>query len=166
MLDIGDTIWAFFLALVPMAILSFVMMTLSDRAVVTTSDKPGDSKKAQKAELKKVSFLHSKWVSFGGGFYGLTALATFIFIETLEVVNFLKAATGVDYFIEAVSFTTLLAMFVESFKNMIIALVWFGYWPDHIDIGNGWVWLIMTYAGYQLGRSLSKAYIDRTRRTL
>ena len=165
MLDIGDTIRAFFLALVPMMILSFVMMTLTDRAVVTTGDEPGDSNKVAKAELKKVSFLHSKWVSFGGGFYGLTALATFLFIETLEVVNFLKAATGINYFIDAISFSTLVAMFFESFKNMFTALVWFGYWPDHIRIGNGWVWIIMTYAGYQLGRSLSKAYVDRTRRT-
>lgn len=131
-----------------MTAISFCLLYFIDRHIDEDDDLDED-------HLFSLDFVHSKWVSFGGGFYGLAALITFFVIEILEVIDFLTAATDLDYFIEAISFSTLIAIFVESLKNMFTALTWFMYWPDIIDMGNGWVWLIMAYAGYQLGEYLS-----------
>jgi len=32
--------------------------------------------------------------------------------------------------------------------------------PNHIDMGNGWIWLGAAYAGYALGTRLSTHYGD------
>ncbi len=150
-----DLLLGFVMVLIPMTAMSFSLLYLVDKYV-----DEDDENEPQGIKAKALDLLNSKWVSFGGGFYGLAALVTFFVIEALEVISFVSAATGIDYFIDAISISTLIAIFVESFTNMIDAIIWFTYWPDKTGIGNAWIWLIMAYAGYQLGEFLADQFTD------
>jgi len=103
-------------------------------------------------------FLHSKWVSFGGGFYGLVALLTFIYIELKQAFDFFINATGLQYFIDFISISSLVGMIVDSFVNMIKALLWFSYWPDVFSMGNQFIWGIIAYICYRAGAKLAQVY--------
>ena len=45
--------------------------------------------KQQKQSDETESFMLSKWMQFGGGFYGIVTFATYIYIELSEVIQFL-----------------------------------------------------------------------------
>lgn len=47
-----------------------------------------------KSYKKNLTFLHSKWVTFGGGFYGLIALLTFVVIELTQITQFWLSVEG------------------------------------------------------------------------
>jgi hypothetical protein len=46
--------------------------------------------------------------------------------------------------------------------NFVTAIIWFTYWPDQIDMRNGWIWLGMTYAGHHFGRQLAEIRLKGT----
>jgi hypothetical protein len=50
---------------------------------------------------------------------------------------------------------------VNSIMNMVDAFIWFLYWPEQISMSNGWIWLFMAYAGYNLGRWGAEWVLDR-----
>lgn len=102
------------------------------------------------------NLLHKKWVNFGGGFYGLMALITFTVIEVRQVFNFLINFPGMDYLVDMLSINGFTSLVLDFVQNMIDAFLWFNYWPDYIDIGNGWIWLGLTYSGYYFGRQFAE----------
>lgn len=110
-------------------------------------------RKKSKEQHHKMNILHSKWLTFGGGFYGLLALVTFIYIEFKQIFEFWIAATGLQYFIDFLTIGNIIGMFVDSILNMLKAIVWFSYWPREIEMDNPLFWLLMAYAGYKLGSS-------------
>ena len=111
-----------------------------------------------KKNKKSLLFLHTKWVSFGGGFYGLVALLTFIYIELKQVMEFLLNATGIQYFIDFVSLNSLIAMIVDSFINMVKAAIWFTYWPKIFDMNNIFIWGLVAYLSYRIGAKFAQRY--------
>ena len=111
-----------------------------------------------KANKKELLFLHSKWVTFGGGFYGLLALLTFIYIELEQSIQFVLNATDLQAYLDLFSFGAIVSMLVESLLNMIKAALWFAYWPDVFDMVNGFVWVITAYLGYRMGAKLAQHY--------
>mgnify|MGYP000011006697 CR=1 FL=1 len=119
--------------------------------------------KLSKKHKKSLLFLHSKWVTFGGGFYGLIALLTFVVIELLQIVNFLMSIRSFQEITALFSVNALISMFVDSVVNMLKAAIWFTYWPDVIHAQNFLVWIIIAYLGYQLGARLAKYYVVKGR---
>ncbi|MEM7019034.1 MAG: hypothetical protein AAF512_17040 [Pseudomonadota bacterium] len=144
----NETTIAFMMAGLPLIIISFFMWYFAKQPL-KQKDEDG---KLKDPEGHAGTILHSKWTEFGGGFYGLMALITFIVIEGKQIYTFLAAATGADYFLEKINLFTPILIIIDSIKNAIIAFLWFTYWPDQIVMVNGWVWLIVAYVGYQLGR--------------
>ena len=161
-----DIIKSIFYVGLPLALFSFLMVyyayhrgyLLPEHTIKTAFDKKNKNRALSKQNKKELQFLYSKWVSFGGGFYGLVSLLTFIYIELEQVFQFLLTVTGIQSFIDLLTIGTLINMIVESFINMITALLWFGYWPDIFDIGNGFIWILSSYGGYQLGAHLAQRY--------
>jgi hypothetical protein len=100
-------------------------------------------------------------VSFGGGFYGLMALITFTVIEVREIVAFVASLDSFQALIDLLSINTLVDVLVNSIMNMVDAFIWFLYWPEQISMSNGWIWLFMAYAGYNLGRWGAEWVLDR-----
>jgi uncharacterized integral membrane protein len=163
-----DLIKAIFYAGLPVLIFTFLMVyyayqkgyLISDVNIRDAfKDKNSPYKKLSKANKKNLLFLHSKWVVFGGGFYGLLSLLIFIYIELEQAVQFLIHATGWQSFVNLLTFSAILGMIIESFMNMIQSLLWFSYWPDVFDMENIAVWFIATYIGYRFGASTAQRYV-------
>jgi len=112
-----------------------------------------------KKNKKNLLFLHSKWVTFGGGFYGLIALLTFIVIELLQVTNFWLNVSSWQEVTALFSIQALIGMFVDSILNMIKAAIWFTYWPGILNTSNFISWVIVAYLGYRLGAKFAKDYL-------
>ena len=116
--------------------------------------------KAMHARLKKMKssfrkktggntrYLYDKWGWFGGGFYGLAGLWTFLVIEVNDFTGYLMsgrllepfAAGWINFFIN---------FLIQQLANSIQALVWFSYWP-----GAGQsilLWVVVAYLCYWAG---------------
>jgi len=94
----------------------------------------------------KVDPALGKWFSFGGGFYGLVALYTWIRIEWDDVFAFI---TSLDDLVLRFDIGVLIRLFIESIMNFVAAIAWPVYWLRTAD--NPWIWFGVAYAGYWLG---------------
>jgi len=92
------------------------------------------------------------WSSFGGGFYGLTALWTFFVIEVKDIFSFFVYFPGFDVLLQDGLVSLAVNVLVNQIANAISALVWFSYWPAQSIL----VWVIAAYLGYWLGMDLAK----------
>jgi len=164
---IFDALKAIVFAGIPVGVCSFLMVYyayykgyLSRDVEIRHAFKNKDDDKSllAKKHKKKLLFLHSKWVAFGGGFYGLIAMLTFVVIELLQIVNFLLSVTSWKDITALFSIKAFIAMFIDSIMNMLKAAVWFIYWPNKISSGNFLIWILIAYLGYRLGAMFAKKY--------
>jgi hypothetical protein len=162
-----DIVKAVFYGGLPVGIFTFLMVYYAYHKGYLTSDvniqtafkdKKNPHKKLSKSNKKSLLFLHSKWMTFGGGFYGLLALMTFIYIELEQTIQFFINASGWQSFLNLFTFDAILSMVIESFTNMLRALLWFGYWPDVFDMKNAAIWFLAAYLGYRFGANLAQRY--------
>ena len=108
-----------------------------------------------------------KWLFFGGGFYGLMALITFVVIEVKEIFGFITSfslATISDNFSLHQLISGIVDIFVNGIMNLVSAFVWFQYWDEQIDMYNGWYWLEAAYLGYLSGTHLAKRIVTYTQK--
>jgi hypothetical protein len=99
---------------------------------------------------EKLDPVLEKWFSFGGGFYGLVALYTWLVVEWNEVWDFLVDLPGIVFSFDIGSLISLVInFFIESLMNFITAIAWPMYWLGVAD--NPWVWIVVAYGGYWLG---------------
>ena len=113
-----------------------------------------DSVSPAAEELKKAKNfdpLHSKWMQFGGGFYGVVAFFTYLLIELAEVRDFL--ANFADLFRGGL-INMVVHFFIESIRNFVAAIAWPAYWLRRIS-GDPWMWILGAYGGYWLGSKLA-----------
>lgn len=103
-------------------------------------------RRKDKESPTKVDPALGKWFSFGGGFYGLVALYTWILIEWDDVRDFLL---NVGDLVFRFDIGVLIALFIESIMNFVWAIAWPAYWLQQAD--NPWIWFMVAYAGYWLG---------------
>lgn len=162
-----DVLKAIFIAGIPVGTFSFFMVYFAYlKGYLSTEVKFKYAFKNQqinqsslsKQYKKNLMFLHSKWITFGGGFYGLIALLTFIVIEFSQVVNFLIGVESWQEITSLFSISSFIAMFVDSIMNMIKAALWFTYWPDKVHSLNFVIWIVIAYIGYRLGAEIAKRY--------
>lgn len=110
--------------------------------------------------------VHRKWLALGGGFYGVVAMLTLVYIELNEVLDFITGFEGIDAFMELFSLNTLINLFIETVRNSFYAIAWPAYWLGDIRGEYIWVWFIAAYAGYWLGSSLAtRHYREREGRS-
>jgi len=167
-----DLIKAILLVGIPVGVFSFLMIYYAYfKGYLSTDVEFKDAfKKRNKAHStlskkhkKNLLFLHSKWVTFGGGFYGLIALLTFIVIELLQIVNFWLNVSGWQDITALFTIQALISMFVDSIINMVKAAIWFTYWPEVFNTDNFIAWAIVAYLGYRLGAKFAKDYLLKQR---
>lgn len=107
---------------------------------LTGVDEPGE----------KLDPVLEKWFSFGGGFYGLVALYTWLVIEWDDAWGFLTDLPGIVFSFDIGSLISLvISFFIESLMNFIVAITWPVYWIG--EASNPWVWIAVAYGGYWLG---------------
>lgn len=106
----------------------------------------------QKGKLNPV---HNKWLSFGGGFYGVVALMTYAVVEWNEIRELFSSLDGITGFFRNMDVGTLINFFMESLLNFITAITWPIYWLGNIHSSHIWVWFVAAYGGYWLGARLA-----------
>ena len=120
---------------------------------------------AKDKEAKKAGDpVHRKWLSMGGGFYGVVALLTLVHIELGEIFDFVTGFDGIGPFLGGLSIGTLVNLFIETLMNTFTALAWPVYWLSGVHGNYVWIWFIVAYGGYWLGSTLATRRF-RERRT-
>ena len=125
------------------------------------------------AETRSTHFLHTRWMRFGGGFYGLTALWTFAVIEALDLTGFIWNFPGFAALFEDGVFSFLVNVFTNQITNFVSAMVWFTYWGG--EGGSIFIAFFIAYGAYLVGLRLAReevtpdkegitAFISRRRR--
>jgi hypothetical protein len=99
--------------------------------------------------------VHKKWLAFGGGFYGVISLLTYVVIELDEIRDFFVQFHGIVNFFQEISFGMLIRLLVDSILNFIWAITWPIYWLNWVPGNYAWIWLVAAYAGYWMGSRLA-----------
>ncbi len=155
-----EILWAMTILGLPVALLSWYLF---NRLYSSGRIAHGSDYKTVKSDLsslkkslkksKSDDFFEHRWMKFGGGFYGVTALATFFLIEFGEVWNLVFHFPGFEALFGDGLVTFVVNLLVNQFQNFISALVWFAYWIDEGD--SIFVWIGVPYAAYLLGLNVA-----------
>lgn len=162
-----ELLWALLILGAPLMVLTLAMVywALHRGIVATTEGVDALSKeinafgKARKKQQKKpvMNPLHHKWFEFGGGFYGLTALYTYLLVEFGEVVDFIASVPGVLWrFDLGAAISLLVNFFINALMNFITAITWPVFWMREGDSGRFWLWLLVAWASYWVGLRLAQ----------
>ena len=112
------------------------------------------------------NYVLKKWLSFGGGFYGLTALVTYAVIEYAEIVDFFANFTSIADFINRIGIGMLIDFIIESIINFVLSLAWPLYWMTELPKDSVFIiYLIEAYIGYRIGRILAFVALRRMEET-
>jgi hypothetical protein len=170
-MDFNDVFRALWMAALPLFLLSFGLVWWalhrgrlegsSVSELQRSIQSLGKSRK-DKERPQKVDPALEKWFRFGGGFYGLVALYTWLLIEWDEVWGFL---TGLGDIVIRVDIGGLISLvigfFIESIMNFVAAIAWPIYWLG--EARYPWLWIILAYGGYWLGiKSARRVFGDRS----
>jgi hypothetical protein len=114
--------------------------------------------KTQKSQLKNENLFARKWFDFGGGFYGLMALITYVYIEIGEVFQFLGklADLSIAKILSSLGIDLLIQFVINSVMNLVSAFVWFMFWKNEFELEHIWIWIIMAYVGYHVGAKTAR----------
>jgi hypothetical protein len=167
---IWDILLASLQAGLPVAVASFFMVYWAlkqgyiDREDNSKSLHTGLRKmrKSSKKDEKKISYnpVHDKWLSLGGGFYGIVGLLTYVVIEWRDVSAIILDLGGFMEFIRQFDIGVIVSIFVESLVNFITAVTWPLYWLGSIDSAYPWLWFLAAYAGYWLGLKRAQQLVE------
>ena len=107
--------------------------------------------------------VHRKWLAFGGGFYGVMALLTLVYIELGEIFGFLADFEGFANLGQYVSMGALVGLLIETLLNTFWALAWPVYWLSDVRTEHAWIWFAAAYGGYWLGSEIAtRRYRERS----
>jgi uncharacterized membrane protein YqjE len=102
-------------------------------------------------EEHKMNPVHNKWLSFGGGFYGVVGLLTYAVVELGEIRDFITQFDGLSSLISDITLDLFIGFFINSITNFVVAIAWPVYWLSDIRSDYIWMWFIAAYAGYWAG---------------
>jgi hypothetical protein len=153
---IVDIAQALVYAGIPVAVFSYYLVMLTRGSSKLTSNNATELKK----ELKEITLEHKqdesffvrilqkKFVKFGGGFYGILALMTYLYVEFNQFVDFFKNFTSLSDFIDSIGFKMLINFFIEAIMNLVTAFMWPIYWLKILPVGSLWVWLAIAFLAH------------------
>jgi hypothetical protein len=112
------------------------------------------SQSKDKVRKQQADLVHRKWLTMGGGFYGVVAVLTLLWIELREIIDFISGFEGFGTLAGLLSIGTLINLFIETLMITLAALLWPLYWLGSIE-SDAWLWILTAYAGYWFGSSLA-----------
>lgn len=152
-------LWALVTATLPLFILSFALISwvlhrgrLQGETVRELQGNIEALRLAQKDKNTRVKIdpATHRWFRFGGGFYGLVALYTWLVVEWGEVLSFLGGLGDIILNLDPGALIGLLIkFFIESIMNFVVAISWPAYWLR--EAHDPWLLFLAAYAGYWLG---------------
>jgi hypothetical protein len=129
---------------------------------ITELEKQIKQQSKDKKNRDQADPVHNKWLAFGGGFYGVVALLTYVVIELGEIRDFFLQFEGIRAFFSGLSFGMLIDLVIDAFMNFILAIAWPWYWLGDIAGEYIWVWFAVAYGGYWAGTRLAlRQHIDK-----
>ncbi len=102
----------------------------------------------KEGESFHVRMLRKKFIKFGGGFYGILALMTYLHVEFNQFIDFFKNFTSITDFIDSIGFKMLINFFIEAVMNLVTAFIWPVYWSNKLPVGSLWVWLLIVFLAH------------------
>ena len=134
-----------------------------------------EQKKARKARKKnagrtsespppkprKFDRIHEKWMAFGGGFYGVVSIYTYLRVEWRELVDFVSQFGGLLAMLGNISVNALIGLLINSILNFVTAVTWPLYWFARVPSEWLLLWLVTAYAGFWLGAKLALLSVSR-----
>lgn len=134
---------------------------------LNSAAKSSNSKENNRDQKKTSSdYIHKKWMSFGGGFYGIVALFTWFVIEIKDIAEMVSNLGGLLKFFQNINIGLIVHIFIEGFMNFITAIIWPLYWSKQIATGQTWLWFIAAFVGYSLGLKLAhKVHQSQTKKS-
>ena len=156
---------AILLAGVPLSIISFILFAWGYKTNKIPPEKtanddyeydPDELTEDRTEQPKTGNFIFDNWFQFGGGYYGIMSLITFLHLELnelLELSTKLFDATNVESFIQLLM-QSVMQLFLESMLNFVNAFLWWNHWANNLPVpaGQGFTWLICSYIGYVIGQ--------------
>ncbi len=147
---------------IPVAILAAILLrqmyrkgTLDPQENTKAIDERIKTLRKEKDPSLKSNLIQSKWMQFGGGFYGLAALWTFVIIELEQLIQFIGNFPGFAELTKNGFVNMIVQLGVEQIKNFVAAMVWFLYWaPQGTAIV---VWILVAYVSYLIGDHVAKS---------
>jgi len=125
----------------------------ADRKAIGASLK--SIRKAQKeSRTTSDSLLHAKWMKFGGGFYGVAAAWTLIYIEASGVVGVIVHPSTVPDMFRNGIVDFIVQQISGQISSLVDAAIWFNWWPGRGH--NPIVWFGVAYAAYIAGLELAR----------
>lgn len=98
--------------------------------------------------------VQTKWMQFGGGFYGCAALWTFLIIELNELIDLFSNFPGFSTLLENGLINLIISLLLNQLSNFIAAMIWFSYWTDGgVAIA---IWMVTAYLGYLSGMTVAR----------
>ena len=163
MLEASLKMFMAFAATAAVSYLMFILMLRQKHEAIQEAIENKDKKALKKAkqEIKDQPWswhqiFLSKWMEFGGGFYGVVAVLTYLVVEGREVYDFLTSEATVMATIAQLGIGDLVQFFINSLMNFITAITWPVYWMGKTSYFSTWVWFLVVYAGYVAGQFLAK----------
>jgi hypothetical protein len=100
------------------------------------------------------SLAHAKWMEFGGGFYGVAAAWTLIYIEASGIVEIiLHPSVLLEMFHKGIG-EFIAHKISDQVTSFVDAATWFSWWPGR---GHGpVVWFVVAYGAYLVGLNLAR----------
>jgi hypothetical protein len=121
------------------------------------NDKKGKESEAGGVKMNPV---HNKWIKFGGGFYGVVALMTFVIVETGEIASFFGQFSENVGKLSQLSADMVINLIIDSLMNFVTAIAWPMYWMNRIETESIWIWFLVAYGGYWLGARSAIGFRD------
>lgn len=153
---------AFFKAGLPVGVVAYLLVWwalrngyLSDVNNVKEIEKEVKRLVKDKESKPEGDLVHRKWLAMGGGFYGVVAVLTWLFVELGEILDFITSFESIDALINSLSVGTLVNLVIEAIKNSFLAIAWPVYWLSDIRSDYIWIWFIVAYAAYWAGTTLA-----------
>jgi len=110
---------------------------------------------AQFSRDAQLDLIHTKWLRFGGGFYGVVALITYAVVELGDLWAFAMRFESFWMLIANFGLNTLIGLLVNALQNFIVAIAWPAWWLSNISSQYVWFWFVAAYAGYWAGARLA-----------
>ncbi|NQZ07990.1 MAG: hypothetical protein HRT35_12580 [Algicola sp.] len=122
------------------------------KAQLADFNKAEKRRKKQKHYVSDLNPVQAKWLIFGGNFYGVVALYTYLLVELADLAKFFREFTSVSDFINRINLGMLIDQLIQALMNFITAITWPKYWIETIEGHNAeFIWLGMAYLGYLAG---------------
>lgn len=109
-------------------------------------------KEKNASDQSQAAYVYRRWAAFGGGFYGLAALWTFVVIEVSQTIRFVLRFPGFAELFKDGFVNFAVELITNQIGNLVSAFVWFAYWPSETMI----LWVLVAYFGYRLGMEFAK----------